>query len=69
MPKTRVALDDFRTDYELFSETLPDEFFPKGSNWLMLGPSGRARLRAVGRAPGAVSAAASASASISIRAG
>ena len=44
-PKTRIACDDFRTDYELFSETLPDEFFPKGSNWLMLGPSGPRRLR------------------------
>jgi hypothetical protein len=44
-PKTRVACDDFRTDYELFSTTLPDEFFPKGSNWLMLGPSGPRRLR------------------------
>jgi phenylacetate-coenzyme A ligase PaaK-like adenylate-forming protein len=44
-PKTRVAFEDFRIDYELFSETLPDEFFPKGSNWLMLGPSGPRRLR------------------------
>ena len=45
IPKTRVACEDFRTDYELFSETLPDESFPKGSNWLMLGPSGPRRLR------------------------
>jgi phenylacetate-coenzyme A ligase PaaK-like adenylate-forming protein len=45
IPKTRVAFDDFRTDYELFSDTLPDEFFPKRSNWLMLGPSGPRRLR------------------------
>ena len=45
IPKTRVAMEDFRTDYELFSESLPDEFFPKGSNWLMLGPSGPRRLR------------------------
>jgi hypothetical protein len=44
-PKTRIACDDFRTDYELFSETLPDECFPRGSNWLMLGPSGPRRLR------------------------
>ncbi len=44
-PKTRVAMHDFRTDYELFSETLPDEHFPRGSNWLMLGPSGPRRLR------------------------
>ena len=45
IPKTRVACDDFRTDYELFSSTLPDEHFPKGTNWLMLGPSGPRRLR------------------------
>jgi phenylacetate-coenzyme A ligase PaaK-like adenylate-forming protein len=44
-PKTRIACTDFRTDYELFSETLPDKYFPKGSNWLMLGPSGPRRLR------------------------
>jgi phenylacetate-coenzyme A ligase PaaK-like adenylate-forming protein len=44
-PKTRVTCDDFRIDYELFSNTLPDEFFPKGANWLMLGPSGPRRLR------------------------
>ena len=44
-PKTRVAFEDFRIDYELFSQTLPDEYFPKGSNWLMLGPSGPRRLR------------------------
>jgi hypothetical protein len=45
IPKTRVACNDFRTDYELFSATLPDDKFPKGSNWLMLGPSGPRRLR------------------------
>jgi phenylacetate-coenzyme A ligase PaaK-like adenylate-forming protein len=45
VPKTRIACDDFRIDYELFSETLPDEHFPRGSNWLMLGPSGPRRLR------------------------
>jgi len=44
-PKSRVVMDDFRIDYELFSETLPDENFPPGSNWLMLGPSGPRRLR------------------------
>jgi phenylacetate-coenzyme A ligase PaaK-like adenylate-forming protein len=44
-PKIRVAFNDFRTDYELFSDTLPEEYFPKGSNWLMLGPSGPRRLR------------------------
>jgi len=45
VPKTRVNIEDFRLDYEKFSETLPDEYFPKGSNWLMLGPSGPRRLR------------------------
>jgi phenylacetate-coenzyme A ligase PaaK-like adenylate-forming protein len=45
IPKSRIAVDDFRTDYSLFSETLPDQYFPKGSNWLMLGPSGPRRLR------------------------
>ena len=45
VPKSRLQLEDFRTDYEMFSETLPEEFFPKGANWLMLGPSGPRRLR------------------------
>ena len=45
IPKSRINVEDFRIDYELFSETLPEEYFPKGSNWLMLGPSGPRRLR------------------------
>lgn len=45
IPKSRVVVDDFRIDYEMFSETLSDKHFPKGSNWLMLGPSGPRRLR------------------------
>jgi len=45
IPKSRVVVDDFRIDYELFSQSLPDKFFPKGANWLMLGPSGPRRLR------------------------
>jgi phenylacetate-coenzyme A ligase PaaK-like adenylate-forming protein len=45
IPKTRIACEDFRVDYEIFSDTLPDEYFPRGSNWLMLGPSGPRRLR------------------------
>lgn len=45
IPKTRVVIEDHWIDYEQFSETLPDEYFPKGSNWLMLGPSGPRRLR------------------------
>ncbi|MBI4717586.1 MAG: hypothetical protein HY763_07260 [Planctomycetes bacterium] len=45
IPKTRVNIDDFRIDYEQFSETLSDAAFPRGSDWLMLGPSGPRRLR------------------------
>lgn len=45
IPKSRISIEDFRIDYELFSATLPDEHFPKGANWLMLGPSGPRRLR------------------------
>jgi phenylacetate-coenzyme A ligase PaaK-like adenylate-forming protein len=45
IPKSRMVIDDFRIDYELFSHTLPDQYFPKGANWLMLGPSGPRRLR------------------------
>jgi phenylacetate-coenzyme A ligase PaaK-like adenylate-forming protein len=45
VPKTRINVEDFRIDYELFSETLPDDKFPRGANWLMLGPSGPRRLR------------------------
>jgi phenylacetate-coenzyme A ligase PaaK-like adenylate-forming protein len=45
IPKSRVVIDDFRIDYELFSQSLPDRYFPKGANWLMLGPSGPRRLR------------------------
>jgi phenylacetate-coenzyme A ligase PaaK-like adenylate-forming protein len=45
IPKSRIAINDFRTDYEMMSETLPEKYFPKGANWLMLGPSGPRRLR------------------------
>ncbi len=45
VPKSRVQLEDFRTDYEMFGDTLPEKYFPKGANWLMLGPSGPRRLR------------------------
>jgi hypothetical protein len=45
IPKSRVNIDDFRIDYELFSATLPDAHFPKGGDWLMVGPSGPRRLR------------------------
>jgi hypothetical protein len=45
IPKSRINIDDFRLDYTAFSERLPDEYFPRGGNWLMLGPSGPRRLR------------------------
>jgi hypothetical protein len=45
IPKSRCVVRDHWIDYEEFSRTLPDESFPPGSNWLMLGPSGPRRLR------------------------
>ena len=45
VPKSRMVIEDHWKDYELFSDTLPDQHFPKGANWLMLGPSGPRRLR------------------------
>ena len=45
VPKSRLASQDFRIDYEMFSDTLPDKYFPRHANWLMLGPSGPRRLR------------------------
>jgi hypothetical protein len=45
VPKSRINIEDFRIDYEAFSDTLPDEFFPPGADWLSLGPTGPRRLR------------------------
>jgi hypothetical protein len=45
VPKSRINVNDFRIDYENFSQTLPDECFPKGADWLHVGPSGPRRLR------------------------
>jgi hypothetical protein len=45
VPKARISIDDFRIDYEQFSATLPDEFFPMGADWLQVGPTGPRRLR------------------------
>lgn len=45
VPKSRMVIEDHWKDYELFSDTLPDQYFPRGANWLMLGPSGPRRLR------------------------
>lgn len=45
IPKSRINIQDFETDYEIFGDSLDDATFPKGSDWLMLGPSGPRRLR------------------------
>ena len=45
VPKSRINVEDFRIDYEAFSDTLSDEAFPRGADWLMVGPSGPRRLR------------------------
>ncbi len=45
VPKSRIASEDFRIDYSEFSKTLPDSAFPKGADWLHVGPSGPRRLR------------------------
>jgi hypothetical protein len=45
LPKSRINVEDFRIDYEQLSENLPDEGFPRGADWLMLGPTGPRRLR------------------------
>jgi phenylacetate-coenzyme A ligase PaaK-like adenylate-forming protein len=45
VPKARINIEDFRIDYENFSRTLPDEAFPKGADWISIGPSGPRRLR------------------------
>src|SRR5262245_30889858 len=34
VPKSRISINDFRIDYEMFSDTLPEEYFPRGANWL-----------------------------------
>jgi hypothetical protein len=45
IPKSRINHEDFRIDYTNYSATLPEDKFPMGSNWLMVGPSGPRRLR------------------------
>ena len=45
VPKSRISINDYKIDYENFSATLPDEFFPKGANWISVGPTGPRRLR------------------------
>ncbi len=45
MPKQRIGWDDYKRDYESFGDTLDDSEFPRGQNWLMMGPTGPRRLR------------------------
>ena len=45
LPKSRINVEDFRIDYEQLSDHLPEEGFPRGADWLMLGPTGPRRLR------------------------
>ena len=45
MPKQRIGWDDYKKDYEEFSDHYGDSFFPLGANWLMVGPTGPRRLR------------------------
>jgi phenylacetate-coenzyme A ligase PaaK-like adenylate-forming protein len=45
MPKQRISWEDHLTDYTEFSNTLDEKAFPKGANWMMLGPTGPRRLR------------------------
>ncbi len=45
IPKSRINAHDFEIDYEVFGDSLADDTFPPGSDWLMLGPTGPRRLR------------------------
>ncbi|MCP4654005.1 MAG: long-chain fatty acid--CoA ligase [bacterium] len=45
LPKSRINIRDFEIDYEVFGDTLSEKTFPKGRDWLMLGPTGPRRLR------------------------
>ncbi|HSF39419.1 MAG TPA: hypothetical protein VLT87_06470 [Thermoanaerobaculia bacterium] len=45
VPKSRVNIEDFQIDYEMFGDQLSDDGFPRGADWLMLGPTGPRRLR------------------------
>ncbi len=45
LPKQRISWEDHLHDYSEYSNTLDDTYFPKGGNWLMLGPTGPRRLR------------------------
>jgi hypothetical protein len=42
---SRIEIEDFRLDYGHFAETLPDAAFPRGTDWLAIGPTGPRRFR------------------------
>ena len=44
LPKYRINIRDFQTDYALYSESLSEEGFPKGADWLIAGAFGAAPL-------------------------
>ena len=46
VPKSRISIDDFRIDYEMFSDTLPDAVLPAAApTGCWSGPTGPRRLR------------------------
>ncbi len=45
MPKQRIGWEDYKVDYSEFSDHYGPDFFPSGTNWLMVGPTGPRRLR------------------------
>ncbi len=45
VPKSRLNVEDFQRDYEIFGDNLSEATFPRGADWLMLGPTGPRRLR------------------------
>ncbi|HLU47630.1 MAG TPA: hypothetical protein VK116_06090 [Planctomycetota bacterium] len=45
VPKSRINIEDFRIDYTMFADTLPPEHFPRGADWIAIGPTGPRRLR------------------------
>ena len=51
VPKSRINIDDFRIDYEAFSDTLPDAVLPEGRRLAAVGPSGPAPAAPRRRAP------------------
>lgn len=45
MPKQRIGWNDYKVDYEEFSDKIGDDHFPPGEAWIMVGPTGPRRLR------------------------